>query len=278
MSRYTFGQSSDAAVVSPKSDTDNTVELQPGALLTFWDAGSGGSQYSDFLDTDGVTVVGPSLVSDELGLVPEFRGPDGVAFMYVEVDGAGARVRIPGQWLPASGISDATTTEAGVVELADDAETAAMADDAKAITPAGAASLPFLKDENNSVTLEGADGVHGDMTVHDDGTTQTSWPERARWLFGAVKTFAHDKYGQARAYAAKASTVPLRAMNLNATPTANLLEVAKTETGPALGGFTKDGWVFGPNVGVMVTILEVSDPVPSPAVGSPPTLYMRKVS
>jgi hypothetical protein len=74
-------------------DAENRPVLQGGAVLTFWNAQSGGSQYTDLaLDVDGntpATEITSSLGGAELrvGQIPVFYGPDGVTRMWASADG-----------------------------------------------------------------------------------------------------------------------------------------------------------------------------------------------
>lgn len=73
--------------------TGNAATLEPGAVVTCWNASIGGSQYTDLTDTDGTTPL-PTLFADSNGAVPEFFGPDDVIEMYLDANGgAGPRRR-----------------------------------------------------------------------------------------------------------------------------------------------------------------------------------------
>lgn len=83
MARYKFGTSADYVITR---GTDDVATLQPATAVTCWNATSGGTQYTDLTDTDGVTPL-VSLTTDATGAVPEFFGPDGVAALYLDANG-----------------------------------------------------------------------------------------------------------------------------------------------------------------------------------------------
>jgi hypothetical protein len=68
-----------------------------GVNVQFWDADTGGTQYTDLLDDVGgaVTEIQTSAGTADypLGVLPRFSGPDGVAVMYAQ-PGAGPRLRV----------------------------------------------------------------------------------------------------------------------------------------------------------------------------------------
>lgn len=84
---WTFG----AATVS---GTPDLAQLAGGVTVTFWDAQTGGTQYTDLLDLDGnpiVAVVSSSGDSDTtVGQIPQFLGPDEVRSMWAQA-GTGPR-------------------------------------------------------------------------------------------------------------------------------------------------------------------------------------------
>lgn len=98
MARHTFGGDLTAwtfslgDVVTATSGVSGPQALiRTGVTVTFWDAATGGNQYTDLLDSTGVAT--PTITSDgTTGELPEFSGPDGVAVMYADA-GAG-RLRI----------------------------------------------------------------------------------------------------------------------------------------------------------------------------------------
>ncbi|MFD1657006.1 hypothetical protein ACFSL4_01830 [Streptomyces caeni] len=92
MARYRFGGVADYVI---SVGTGNAATLVPGASVTYWNAASGGTQYTDLTDIDGVTpIAGGILTADVYGAAPEFYGPDGVTEMYPDANGgAGPRRR-----------------------------------------------------------------------------------------------------------------------------------------------------------------------------------------
>lgn len=136
MARYRFGGVADYVI---SLGTGNAATLQPGAVVTCWNAVTGGSQYTDLTDTDGTTPLA-SLVATSTGAVPEYFGPDDVVEMYLDANGgAGPRRRTittsiraytDGKFMPLTGgtrtgtvtasLSAATTVaEASIVSAGD---------------------------------------------------------------------------------------------------------------------------------------------------------------
>lgn len=74
-------------------DAENQPVLQGGAVLTFWNAQTGGTQHTDLaLDPDGDTPVtevtsSPGGAGLRVGQIPVFYGPDGVNRMWAAADG-----------------------------------------------------------------------------------------------------------------------------------------------------------------------------------------------
>lgn len=260
MARYEYGQSADSTVAQPVGDT---LTLADGLTVTFWTAPTGGSQYTGFvLATDGTTAVGPSFTIGADGILQRFLGPDGIAFMWLDSTGISERVRVPGQWVPGNVVASSETVS-GIVERATQTETDAGVDDTRYVSPLKLATTSlFRRRKNDSVALTGTSDTAVAYSVTDDSTSQTGWPNRWTFSFGSVITGFHDKYGQLRAYAAKASTPAFRAANKNASPTANLIEAGVTDS-DALFAVTPNGTVIAPNIGAKVVVLNADDPVPA---------------
>lgn len=95
--RHPFGGGVDDWIFA--ENVDNVPILQGGAVLTFWNAREGGTQYTDITaDVDGATPI-VSLVTSSggdgyrIGQIPVFYGPPDVTTMWVSADG-GERVAI----------------------------------------------------------------------------------------------------------------------------------------------------------------------------------------
>ncbi|MFJ7238210.1 glycosyl hydrolase family 28-related protein [Streptomyces olivaceus] len=86
MARAVFGASVADYVVTP---SDGQWGIGANLPLTFWDAISEGSQYTDLQDISGTPIA--EVTTNSVGAVPRFLGPDGVTGMWVEA-GGGARV------------------------------------------------------------------------------------------------------------------------------------------------------------------------------------------
>ncbi|PZM90184.1 MAG: hypothetical protein DIU79_14465 [Actinobacteria bacterium] len=100
MARNKFGGDMSAWAFS-RNDQQlaNLVQLQPGVVVTFWDAPTGGNQYTDLLvNGSPAASVTTSTGADgrERGALPVFEGPDDdtVLSMWAEVQGATARYLI----------------------------------------------------------------------------------------------------------------------------------------------------------------------------------------
>jgi len=88
MARHTFGGGiADWTFIEVDGvdGVDDLAQLDGGVVVTFWNAASGGTQYTDLLDVGQSPVT--SVMSDAGGQIPEFYGPDGVAQMWAEAGG-----------------------------------------------------------------------------------------------------------------------------------------------------------------------------------------------
>ncbi|WP_236241172.1 SGNH/GDSL hydrolase family protein [Streptomyces sp. CC228A] len=83
MARHRFGGIADYVI---SRGTDDVATLEPGTVVTCWNASSGGTQYTDLTEVDGVTPI-VTLTADTEGAVPEFMGPDGVRSLYLDANG-----------------------------------------------------------------------------------------------------------------------------------------------------------------------------------------------
>lgn len=83
MARYEFGAGLADYVVRP---SDGLWTVAPGAIITFYNASSGGTQYTDLLDISATPIT--SVTADSQGFVPRFQGPDSVAGMWADAGGA----------------------------------------------------------------------------------------------------------------------------------------------------------------------------------------------
>ncbi|MEU4920174.1 glycosyl hydrolase family 28-related protein [Streptomyces parvus] len=81
--RYDFGAGVADFIVTP---ADGLWTVGAGATVTFWDAASDGTQYTDLLDAAASPVT--QIVADEYGGLPWFHGPDGVTGMWADAGGA----------------------------------------------------------------------------------------------------------------------------------------------------------------------------------------------
>lgn len=103
MARYWFGQTlTDWAMTlgTPTDDGNGVLSAPVSAVgpvtITFWNAPTGGSQYTDLLDASG-TPIAQVTVGDgttyPIGTIPRIQGPDGVTVMWAD-GGAGIRYKM----------------------------------------------------------------------------------------------------------------------------------------------------------------------------------------
>lgn len=103
MARYEFGAGVADYVVQP---SDGLWGIAPNVTVTFWDAATAGSQYTDLLDAGSNPIT--EVVADGQGFLPRFSGPDGITGMWAD---AGGSVRA---WIDAHQVGD-TAAAAGSV-------------------------------------------------------------------------------------------------------------------------------------------------------------------
>lgn len=92
MARHRFGGVADYVI---SLGTGDAAILEPGTVVTCWNAPTGGAQHTDLTDVDGTTPIpAGELVADSTGALPEFYGPDGVRDVYLDANaGSGPRRR-----------------------------------------------------------------------------------------------------------------------------------------------------------------------------------------
>lgn len=99
--RYSYGGDIAAYVIGTVTSgtTPNLAQLVGGAVVTFWSAETGGTQYADLVDDQGAPTSSIVSASGEaggrgLGQLPPFKGPDGdIKRMWAQA-GTGPRVLI----------------------------------------------------------------------------------------------------------------------------------------------------------------------------------------
>lgn len=135
MARHRFGGVADYVIAV---GVDNAATLQPGTVVTCWSMTTGGVQYTDLTDVDGLTPIADGLLTvDSAGALPEFFGPDGVRSVYLDGNsGSGPRRRTVATDVG----EDLTTAEATLDTLAADSlskDAVTMKGDLIAATAAG---------------------------------------------------------------------------------------------------------------------------------------------
>lgn len=123
--RFWFGQSpTDWTMVLGAETESNGVKLRPAIAagpieVTFWDAATGGTQYTDLLDASGEPITHVTTADGtgtlQVGTIPRFQGPDGVMALWADA-GGGARY-----------LMVATSIGEVVEQVRDDADSAASA-------------------------------------------------------------------------------------------------------------------------------------------------------
>lgn len=83
MPRYEFGAGIGDFVVRP---SDGLWGVAAGAVVTFYDQSTGGTQYADLLDAGSMPIT--TVTADEYGALPRFFGPDGVEGMWADAGGS----------------------------------------------------------------------------------------------------------------------------------------------------------------------------------------------
>ncbi|MFE7128966.1 glycosyl hydrolase family 28-related protein [Streptomyces sp. NPDC057617] len=81
--RHEYGAGVADFVVTP---ADGLWTVAVGAVVTFWDSPTGGTQYVDLLDAGSTPIT--SVTATEYGALPRFFGPDGVVGMWADAGGA----------------------------------------------------------------------------------------------------------------------------------------------------------------------------------------------
>lgn len=103
MARFEFGRGIADYVVKP---TDGLWGVAPGAVVTFWDSVTEGTQYTDLLDASSTPMT--EVVADEQGGLPRFWGPDSITGMWASA-GGGSRV-----WMEAHNVASASSNAGSV--------------------------------------------------------------------------------------------------------------------------------------------------------------------
>ncbi|MFF1960986.1 glycosyl hydrolase family 28-related protein [Streptomyces sp. NPDC058220] len=130
MARYEFGSGIADFVVRP---SDGLWAVAPGAAVTFWNAASEGSQYTDLLDAGSSPIT--ALTADEYGAIPRFFGPDDVVGMWADAGGASRA------WMEAHGDGTTEAAAGSVRDWLNVADFGAQGDNASDDTAAIQAAL-----------------------------------------------------------------------------------------------------------------------------------------
>lgn len=202
MARHRFGGIADYVISKGTSDV---ATLEPATSVTCWNLASGGTQYTDLVQVDGVTPIsGGTLTSDVNGAVPEFMGPNGVREVYFDASGGGGPRR---RALATDVGTDLSTLESTVTTHTGSANphgtTVGGLSDVTATSPKGGARILYdtltskWVEDGTSKSLMGWHSAlanrHfvranviciGDSITEGQGATafSNSWPQRLRQL------------------------------------------------------------------------------------------------
>ncbi|MFE7347531.1 hypothetical protein [Streptomyces fimicarius] len=138
MPRYEYGAGVADFVVAP---ADGIWTVGVLATITFWDAATDGTQYTDLLDGSASPIT--EVISDGHGSLPRFLGPDGITGMWADA-GGGTRAWMDAHNVVAGGSSDQSVSsvngQTGEVKLT--APDVGAAPTAHTHTPAQAGAIP----------------------------------------------------------------------------------------------------------------------------------------
>ncbi len=141
MPRFTFGGDIHDLIVAPDAATNGALKVAPNVPVSLYTTATEGAPTTDFL-VGGVAAT--AVTSLATGYLPEFQGPDGVSILYYDPDPNDAdvsRVRFVARDAASGGIAAATTTAAGIVELATESEASDGSSTTLVVTPAGAKAV-----------------------------------------------------------------------------------------------------------------------------------------
>lgn len=102
------------AATSGTGASGNLAVVIGAVPVMFWDQPSGGAQYTDLTDIGGGPI--DSVVSDSIGEIDQFYGPDGVVTMWADASGGAGPRKL------------ATTTDAAALALTAIAEADSLTD------------------------------------------------------------------------------------------------------------------------------------------------------
>jgi hypothetical protein len=162
MARHPHGASSDAWVFTIAGD-GVTPQLLGGSDVTCWSDQTGGTQYTDLLDGDGVTPITSVTTSAggvgvyTIGQIPLFYGPDSISGMWISAD-LGPRV-----WLPSNDL-DARVT-ANEDEVANNGNRLDALEDLSLIT------VLFTNNDGSGWPVGGRPAIAGDRFMLWPGPT-----------------------------------------------------------------------------------------------------------
>lgn len=162
MARYTFAGTADDRAFAPTTVGAKELLTFSGALLTMWDAATGGTQITDLL-LASVPVTSVPVGPD--GQIPQFEGPDGVTSMWAD-GGGGERVLLLA--IDVDIVEQAAAHEAAAAGYAQDAADSAAA--ATATLSSAALKANNLSDLTDASAARTNLGL-GNAATKNTGTT-----------------------------------------------------------------------------------------------------------
>lgn len=287
MARYLFGGSlPDWAFTTATADgQDNLAQLVGGSTITFFNAETGGTQYTDLTDTTGgaITDVTTSDGTDgrALGTIPPFYGPDGVWSMWASADGGSRALMVSADvgvvlgpqvdTLAASLAAHTSTSNPHLLELSQltDVDVSTLADGysvvwdetsgkyvlsnvaglsaAAAVLTAGGSTIRIPDGDSTTQALLIRVPSGDRTTLSAPDTLSVEWNAGTDGSPNWRRTGWFNEFGELRTQASAPTRVPFRVKQRDGTQTANLIE-ATDNSNNALAWVTATGGVRGANV------------------------------
>lgn len=203
----------------------NVPVLAPGATVTLWSASAGGTQYTDLataVDGSGAISVVSAGIGVTAGQIPEFYGPDEVAFMWAS---ANENPRV-------------------LMECNDGTSGTAMLAGPQTFTGSKTFGPHVVNADPRIVVYAEAVGMGTDVLQAWSGTDSGIGGVRQ-------KTFALNSRGEMRAVAANASSVAARFKAASGQTQQLVQQIASDDT--ILSWWEPNGSWRAPNLGVVFT-------------------------
>lgn len=172
MARYLFGGVADYVVARGDSATTPgglsgyTTVLVPDHPVTFWDAPTGGNQYTDLLDLGGTPIPDGVVETNSDGALPQFYGPEDVVILYADA-GGDRRALVPVN--AGEGALVANAAQLGLTNHEAAANPHQMGlEDLTNVAAENATAGQVLRFDGSAWTAEDIEGVTNAVTLDDD--------------------------------------------------------------------------------------------------------------